>query len=426
MKLTTKTENNLLIIALEGRLDATNAEETLGKIKKEIDKGYNQLTLDLSKMDYLSSAGIRVLITVLKKIKSLNGEMKLAALQDYPKNVLKISGFLKIFDIYEDKSGALQSFQSRANKKQPSATTEQITRENLTFQIQAADPQPASLTVLGNYQTFLRAECVPSNLITYPISAIRHSLGMGAIGEEKTTSLDHIGEMMLVNGTAIWMEPEDKNIPDYLAPVDAENKIDLHTPFHIILDDHFNDILRFEANDLDKGISLKEIYTKLLSIAAQRTPNFKGIISCLIRADVHSVYGVALKRSPQIANKPGNSSEILSGDNIRKWLQYNIDAAFEDTSALITGVGLARNHDFPAEQVANMFKQDNDSIAIHNHGAIFDFIPEERNTFDLKLEIQKVLKNAELTGMQHLLENTHLKKGIIGLNYIETIANKSF
>src|SRR6056297_938846 len=98
MKLTTKIENNLLIIALNGRLDATNAEETLQKIKNEIDRGYNQLTLDLSKMDYLSSAGIRVLITVLKEIKSLNGEMKLIALQDYPKTVLKISGFLKIFD----------------------------------------------------------------------------------------------------------------------------------------------------------------------------------------------------------------------------------------------------------------------------------------------------------------------------------------
>jgi len=422
MKLTTKIENNLLIIALNGRLDATNAEETLQKIKNEIDRGYNQLTLDLSKMDYLSSAGIRVLITVLKKIKSLNGEMKLIALQDYPKTVLKISGFLKIFDIYEDKSDALQSFQSHTNEKQSSAAVEQINRENLTFRIQAANPQPASLTVLGNYHTFLQAECEPSNLITHPISAIRHSLGMGAIGEEKTTSLDHIGEMMLVNGTAVWMEPEDKNIPDYLAPVDGENKIDLHTPYHIILDDHFNDIFRVEANDLDQGISLIEIYTELLSLAAQRKPHFKGIISCLIRADLHSVYGVALKRSPQKANQSSDkSTDILSRENIRSWLQYNIDPAFEDTSVLITGVGLDRKHDFPAEQTATIFKQDKDSIAIHNHGAIFDFIPEERNTFDLNGEIQKVLKNAELKGMQHLLENTRVKKGIIGLNYIENI-----
>ncbi|MBN2808453.1 MAG: STAS domain-containing protein [Deltaproteobacteria bacterium] len=88
-----------LTAGLEGRLDAMSADEFTRQMEVWFAAGLKNFAIDCSHLDYISSAGLRALLMAAKKLKSLNGSFKLAALQESVDNVFKISGFDKIIPI---------------------------------------------------------------------------------------------------------------------------------------------------------------------------------------------------------------------------------------------------------------------------------------------------------------------------------------
>ena len=94
----TKTQNGTsLTIALEGRLDTTTAPELEQALKESMD-GANELTLDFAKLDYISSAGLRVLLSAHKAM-SKKGGMKVTNVSEIVKEVFDETGFADILDI---------------------------------------------------------------------------------------------------------------------------------------------------------------------------------------------------------------------------------------------------------------------------------------------------------------------------------------
>lgn len=96
MKITKQMTDNTLCIALEGRLDTTTAPELEQEIKK-LD-GVNALVLDFAKLDYISSAGLRVLLSAHKIMKSRGG-MKVVHVNEIVSEVFEVTGFSDILTI---------------------------------------------------------------------------------------------------------------------------------------------------------------------------------------------------------------------------------------------------------------------------------------------------------------------------------------
>lgn len=97
MNITKNQNGNALVIALEGRLDTTTAPE-LEKVLKESLNGITELTIDLSKLDYVSSAGLRVLLSA-QKMMSKQGSMKVVHVSDLVMEVFEVTGFTDILTI---------------------------------------------------------------------------------------------------------------------------------------------------------------------------------------------------------------------------------------------------------------------------------------------------------------------------------------
>ncbi len=94
----TKTQNgSALTIALEGRLDTMTAPELEAELKKSLD-GAESLILDFSKLDYISSAGLRVLLSA-HKIMSPKGGMKVTHVNEIVQEVFEVTGFADILTI---------------------------------------------------------------------------------------------------------------------------------------------------------------------------------------------------------------------------------------------------------------------------------------------------------------------------------------
>ena len=88
---------NSLTVAIEGRLDTTTAPQLEAELKSSLD-GITELTMDLSTLEYISSAGLRVLLSA-QKIMNKQGEMKVAGANETVMEVFEVTGFSDILNI---------------------------------------------------------------------------------------------------------------------------------------------------------------------------------------------------------------------------------------------------------------------------------------------------------------------------------------
>ena len=92
-----KTNGSEMTVALQGRLDTATAPEMERELKESID-GVTALTIDMAGLDYISSAGLRVLLS-MQKIMNRQGEMKVANVNDTIMEIFEVTGFSEILTI---------------------------------------------------------------------------------------------------------------------------------------------------------------------------------------------------------------------------------------------------------------------------------------------------------------------------------------
>lgn len=97
MNIIKKTEGKTLNIALEGRLDTTTAPQLEAELKQSIADS-TELNLDFAKLEYISSAGLRVLLAA-QKVMNKQGEMVIRNVNDVIAEVFEVTGFSDILTI---------------------------------------------------------------------------------------------------------------------------------------------------------------------------------------------------------------------------------------------------------------------------------------------------------------------------------------
>ena len=92
-----KAENTALLLSLEGRLDTTTAPQLEAELKSSLD-GVTALTMDLEKLEYISSAGLRVLLSAQKRMNA-QGDMKIIHVGETVMEIFDVTGFSDILTI---------------------------------------------------------------------------------------------------------------------------------------------------------------------------------------------------------------------------------------------------------------------------------------------------------------------------------------
>ena len=97
MNITKTVNGSTLNVALEGRLDTVTAPELEQALKGSMDIA-EALVMDFAKLDYISSAGLRVLLSAHKTMSKKDG-MKVVNVNEIVKEVFDVTGFVDILDI---------------------------------------------------------------------------------------------------------------------------------------------------------------------------------------------------------------------------------------------------------------------------------------------------------------------------------------
>lgn len=95
-----KTVEQATIVEIAGEIDAQTAPEVREAITAQVRPGVKML-LDLTGVEYMSSAGLRVLLGAYRQVKSSQGQVVLVGLSAELRDVMSMTGFLRFFSVYE-------------------------------------------------------------------------------------------------------------------------------------------------------------------------------------------------------------------------------------------------------------------------------------------------------------------------------------
>lgn len=110
MQITQKQKEEIHIFSLKGDFDFTSAGEVEQGLNLAVSQGARKLLVDLDGTEYISDAGLRVLLELEKKLKKVKGQIKLCCLRPRVKEVFDAAGFTEIFEIYNSVQEGIDSF----------------------------------------------------------------------------------------------------------------------------------------------------------------------------------------------------------------------------------------------------------------------------------------------------------------------------
>ena len=106
MQITNENVGEAVVVRFDGRLDTSTASDTLAHFDALVEDGQTLIVADFSSVDFVSSAGLRVLLATAKNIGS-SGSLRLFGLNPSVREVFDVSGFSTILAIFDDEASAL-------------------------------------------------------------------------------------------------------------------------------------------------------------------------------------------------------------------------------------------------------------------------------------------------------------------------------
>ncbi|MEP0763528.1 MAG: STAS domain-containing protein [Chloroflexota bacterium] len=110
MNITEREQDSVTIFALEGRVDSEGALDLDLALQTAVSEGKHKLVLEMDRVRYINSAGLRTLADILTQVRASQGDLKLVNLSQRVARVFQIIGFDKFFSIYATVDEAIAAF----------------------------------------------------------------------------------------------------------------------------------------------------------------------------------------------------------------------------------------------------------------------------------------------------------------------------
>jgi anti-anti-sigma factor len=110
VEIRTEQIEQTLVVSIVGSIDALTADELASFLRTQVEGGQAVLVLDLGQVDFMSSAGLRLIMDILKRSREGAGDLRLAAAQPGVERTLEMSGLTRILKAYPSVDEAVASF----------------------------------------------------------------------------------------------------------------------------------------------------------------------------------------------------------------------------------------------------------------------------------------------------------------------------
>jgi len=105
--ITTEQINSVLVVSLKGQINSSNAAEIQEQLLEQVNDATSRWLVDFNGLEYISSAGLRVVLLLAKRIRQHEGSLVLCAMQPHVYEVFEVSGFLTLLTVVESRQQGL-------------------------------------------------------------------------------------------------------------------------------------------------------------------------------------------------------------------------------------------------------------------------------------------------------------------------------
>lgn len=391
MEIETKHDSDTCTFILNGRLDADWSAHVDTAIDAAIQQGHHQIRVDLKDVDYISSAGVGVLIKCHRKLVSIRGNLQ----------VLNVSGevlsILRLMKLTWLMSGADPS---------PAGDTKNQRPESVGFpglrieRYQLPHNKPMTCRLYGNPDLFAGGRL--SDVRSHSVRCHQNTIGLG-LGAFGNVALEHrsnadaarFGESLAVAGAVVQHATNGSRVPDYQLSFEALVP-ELQLLYGIQCEGDFSSLFRFEATESPTGaVSFSKLIRETLSLQKLTTAAF------VIVAESVSVVGARLIQSPA---STANGAP-LDFPGIRDWLTFSSEQERDPQLLLIVGLASA---DAAGTGAIRTFLRPMTAAEVpagHFHAAQFRYSPLPKGMVDLHGTVRSLFKDSPPQSVWHLLQD---------------------
>jgi anti-anti-sigma factor len=437
MEITARRAGEQLVLALVGRMDGTGAQQVASAIQQQLNDHDTAIIFDLGGVDYLSSAGLRVLQDSIRKMKERKGQVAVCRLQEFTKKILKTGGFLPILSVYPEVEDALADIRK---KKSPSAGGTSITGNGWSLSAEHCSDKPCTLSVTGDLRAVHDGNVTTSDVQVSRGGSGMFCIGIGAMGKNRDSAAPLLGEMISIGGTVYWIPTDGHLTPDYFTAEDSgASGMKSFSLFNVAFSGPFTDMIRI-SSEKPEGMTLAELYEGIFRYAEQRYPGYRGICALAMKATIGGLCSSDLKTSllaasaEQAARGPvampvGKTMTELPFDGSVSERISVIDVKSRYGGDILIGVGYGidlkiAGKAFPTDDLAPLFYTDErragNGTFLYTKGAVFKNLTWD-NTAKFEAQVGTVLEAGEFVAMHNLLGITKLKSALVGIAPVSAI-----
>ena len=110
MNITVSDVDDVKVLLFEGKLDTKSSPDAQTMLAELVERGARKLIVNFENLAYISSSGLRMLLTTARQLKGCGGEIRICGLNEDVQEIFEISGFNTIFAITETAQEALEDF----------------------------------------------------------------------------------------------------------------------------------------------------------------------------------------------------------------------------------------------------------------------------------------------------------------------------
>lgn len=399
MQITRRQSGKIVELLVEGRMDVHWSEHLAAAVREEMRQGSHHIRLDLSRVPYLSSAGIGVLVRLHHQFKSIQGSFAVANCSPTALKSLEITNLADLL-VAKDTTAPAEAGEHAATASPPSEARKRFEKNGMVYETFSLAPEakldcrtvgdPSSLEQSG----FSKACCH-----TLKVSEGAFAIGLGALGEDFGDCEERFGEFIAAGGAVAYLPTDGTNAADFLL-AGGTTLPEAQVCYAIACQGSdpqpFQKLIRFEAAPSNAPIGLSALLASCLQLAETQQA---GVV---IIAESAGLVGAALRRSPVAAHAGG---DVFAFPDVREWLSFTAEPAHTKSVVLLAGVAMREEGARLKNWVRPLGVSPSaaPSVSGHLHAAAFSYRPVPKGKIGLKESVRALFEGQSLEGILHLL-----------------------
>lgn len=379
MEITKESAGEWTVVRLRGRLDAFWSDHVARALDELVRQGEHRIQLDFAGVDFLSSAGIRVLLVYYKQLQGLKGNLSVINISESVRKVLELSG-LKMF--------LTSAPVAPAGEVKPRAGTR---REKTHAVFEVFEPsQPPMLTcrVIGNAEPLSRCNYVANDCRSAQFPDLTFALGLGALGEGFNDCQSRFGEFLAVAGAIAYQPTDGTNVPDFLL-TSGSSVPDVQVCHGLACQGPLGWHARFESRETPAP--LLDIIDACFEFCSAPAMGF------VMAAETAGLIGAALRKSPV------GGGHLFRHPEICDWLSFAAERVYARSLAVVVGVASTQFNAVLAPLVRPLT---NSPFPFgHFHAAALTYHPLAKGGLNLQTTLRQLFESQTLQGILHLLND---------------------